>query len=356
MAKEGFGGQWIEIGRAGKANDSTGIERDLSLDWLKQVIANYAAGNHDAPIVIGHPESDTAPAFGWTSELRLNGDVLEAKFTETDDEFEQLVEGGRYKKRSASFYLDPPNLRHVGFLGAQPPAIKGLRDIKFAEGESFALEETFNLQETQMGLEDKDVEKVTEGVFEKIKNFFKPADGAAPEGGAASFSEADMRSLVTEAVKTAKEELTTSFTEELKKKDDEISDLKTRFDGQAAGSRKAEAIAFVESFPAAKGKHWLKRVGLAEFVERVLEDDAADKESAKAISFSEGEGDEKKEISFSRFEFVKNLLNAIPDQVQFGEKFGELTATKDADPMVDMGRVEAMKDAAGVKTEKGGSN
>ncbi|MBF0186018.1 MAG: hypothetical protein HQM06_16735, partial [Magnetococcales bacterium] len=49
---------------------------------------------------------------------------------------------GRFKKISASFYPpDSPNnptpglfaLRHIAFLGAQPPAIKGLPDAKFAD-------------------------------------------------------------------------------------------------------------------------------------------------------------------------------------------------------------------------------
>ena len=61
-----------------------------------------------------------------------------------DDDFAELVRKGRYKKVSASFY--PPNhpsnpqpenwyLRHVGFLGAHPPAVKGLAAINFADDE-----------------------------------------------------------------------------------------------------------------------------------------------------------------------------------------------------------------------------
>ena len=55
-----------------------------------------------------------------------------------------MVEKGRFKKISSSFYLpDSPNnpcpgnlyLRHVGFLGAMPPAVKGLRNPEFAENE-----------------------------------------------------------------------------------------------------------------------------------------------------------------------------------------------------------------------------
>ncbi|MFV2030789.1 2-oxoacid:acceptor oxidoreductase, partial [Neisseria sp. S1] len=57
-----------------------------------------------------------------------------------------LVKAGRYKKVSASFYPpgSPSNpvpgkwyVRHVGFLGAHPPAVKGLAPINFADGEQF---------------------------------------------------------------------------------------------------------------------------------------------------------------------------------------------------------------------------
>ena len=67
-----------------------------------------------------------------------------ADFAQVDDDFAELVKKGRYKKVSASFY--PPNhpsnpqpenwyLRHVGFLGAHPPAVKGLAAINFADDE-----------------------------------------------------------------------------------------------------------------------------------------------------------------------------------------------------------------------------
>jgi hypothetical protein len=43
-----------------------------------------------------------------------------------------MVKRGLFKKRSISLYPDL-TLRHIGFLGAMPPAIKGLADIKFRE-------------------------------------------------------------------------------------------------------------------------------------------------------------------------------------------------------------------------------
>lgn len=92
------------------------------------------------PLVIGHPAVD-GPAWGWASRLAAGKDGLFASPSQLDPAFAKLVRAGRFKKVSASFYApDNPNnfvpgvyyLRHVGFLGAQPPAVKGLAPVNFA--------------------------------------------------------------------------------------------------------------------------------------------------------------------------------------------------------------------------------
>jgi hypothetical protein len=370
MAKLGFGGQWVDIAIVGKFNDSTSVERNLDRDFLSQVVANYTASEHEAPAVVGHPEED-APAYGWVSDVRLTNDgILQARFIETDDAFEQLVKDGRLKKRSTAFYIEmprgsavkAPTIKHVGFLGAAAPSVKGLRNIQFAEGESFELEaETFNLQETSMFIKEEDLDKMPDTFIDKMKAKLglttKKGEGEggdpAPQPAAASFSEAQAKELIAEAVKTVKAD----FKEQLDAKDKEFLDLSDKVDGQITGSRRAEVASFVESLPAEKGKHFLKRVGIVEFLERLADDDAADKDAKKAISFSEGEGEEKKTIEFSRFDFAKTLLNALPPFVEFGEKFGNIVATKEADVMINTDRVESMKKAAGVTaTTEGGKD
>jgi hypothetical protein len=354
MAKLGFGGQWIEIARVGRVKDSAGVERDLTPEWLGQVVANYMASEHDAPAVIGHPQSDTAPAFGWTQEIRLNGDSLEARFADTNDDFEQLVERGSFKKRSSSFYLDPPNLRHVGFLGAQPPAIKGLRDIKFSDGESFALESTFQLQENTM--KDTDLDQLPESFWDKLKSKLGVSDKSdlaegkggspTPQPTTVNLTEDGVKSLVAEAVTAAKAE----FKEQIDSLTEENKNLKEKVDGQIAGSARAEIVSFVESIPAEKGRHYLKRAGVVEFMEGLAVADAAAGDK-KIVSFSEGEGDDKQEHKFSLIEWFKTYVEAQPAFVQFGEKFGSLTASPDADKMVDPAELNKMRDAMGIKNK-----
>jgi hypothetical protein len=135
--------QPFEIFKAGKQTASNGAALDFSEDMLKAAVEAYDPALHEAPIVVGHPK-DNHPAYGWIKSLSFADGQLIATPDQLDPEFSEMVTAGRFKKRSASFYLpDSPNnpkpgtlyLRHVGFLGAQPPAVKGLKDVSFAEEE-----------------------------------------------------------------------------------------------------------------------------------------------------------------------------------------------------------------------------
>ncbi len=95
-----FDNQFIEIFRAGTHTDDQGKTREITTQFLEEVVRNFSPSLHEPPAVIGHP-ADNAPAFGWVEDLRLNGDVLEAKFKEVDPSFEEMVRAGRFKKRSA---------------------------------------------------------------------------------------------------------------------------------------------------------------------------------------------------------------------------------------------------------------
>ncbi len=124
-------GTWIEVFRSGRQTDSAGTERNWTEADLNHAVASFDPSKHEPPVVIGHPK-DNAPAFGWIDALKREGNVLLARLKQVAPEFSQMVQEGRFKKRSVSFYPDG-TLRHVGFLGAMPPAVKGLKDIAFGE-------------------------------------------------------------------------------------------------------------------------------------------------------------------------------------------------------------------------------
>lgn len=115
---------------------------------LAATVRAYDPALHEAPLVIGHPKHD-APAAGWVKSISAATEGLIAVPHEVDVAFAELVAQKKFKKISASFYHpDAANnpvpgvyyLRHVGFLGAQPPSVKGLRPIELAEDEEGVVE------------------------------------------------------------------------------------------------------------------------------------------------------------------------------------------------------------------------
>lgn len=117
---------WVEIFRAGKHKDSKGREFTASEADLDQIVANSQQLGV-APIVIGHPKED-GPAYGW-NELKRDGDRLFSRAYDINPAFDDGVALGAYRNRSISVVKDATHglrLRHVGWLGAVPPAIDGL--------------------------------------------------------------------------------------------------------------------------------------------------------------------------------------------------------------------------------------
>ncbi len=125
--------KWIEIFRVGRHTDAAGNTREWTENDLQKIVDNYNPQEHEAPVVIGHPK-DNAPAFAWVESMKLQGGKLYMKMKQVADEFADMLKNGRFKKRSIALYPDM-TLRHVGFLGATPPAVKGLKDIDFTGGD-----------------------------------------------------------------------------------------------------------------------------------------------------------------------------------------------------------------------------
>ncbi|MCU7123697.1 peptidase [Salmonella enterica] len=138
----------IHIFKSGTHTAMNGTRMPFTSAELAACAAAYDPAVHEAPLVVGHPTHD-APAYGWVKSLTASQGDLQAEPDQVDPAFAELVDAGRYKKISASFYLpDSPNnpkpgtlyLRHVGFLGAQPPAVKGLKAVAFGEQEEGVVE------------------------------------------------------------------------------------------------------------------------------------------------------------------------------------------------------------------------
>ncbi|MDR2711082.1 MAG: peptidase [Burkholderiales bacterium] len=133
----------IEVFRLGDHTTSSGDRLSFSAADLAQMAASYDPVNAAAPIVVGHPKTDS-PTYGWAGGFLVKGDKLIAEPKDVDAEFASLVKAKRFNK--ISFALFPPDHpsnpkpggwypRHIGFLGGAAPAITGLKPVTFAGDE-----------------------------------------------------------------------------------------------------------------------------------------------------------------------------------------------------------------------------
>jgi hypothetical protein len=118
----------IEIFRAGKQTDSAGNSKEWTVADLDKIASSYDPSFHEAPVCIGHPK-ENAPAWAWIKTVTREGNSLFAEIGDEAPEFSEWLEKKRYKKRSISLYPDF-KVRHLAFLGAQAPAVKGLADFQ----------------------------------------------------------------------------------------------------------------------------------------------------------------------------------------------------------------------------------
>ncbi len=172
----------IHIFKPGTHTAMSGLALSFSEADLQASADAYDPAKHEAPLVVGHPKAD-APAYGWVKGLAFNESGLQAEPHQVDAEFAELVSAGRFKKVSASFYTPdaPANpvpgvyyLRHVGFLGAQPPAIKGLKQAEFADDADCIT--------IEFGEDDRNeiIEDATEGALPHTDNH-EPGDTMSAE-------------------------------------------------------------------------------------------------------------------------------------------------------------------------------
>lgn len=120
----------IEVFKTGEHISANGIAKNWTEEDLQSIVNAYnEQQDHNAPVVIGHPTTNS-PAYGWVKALEYKDGVIYAELDKVDTQFAELVNEGKYQKVSIALY-ENGLLRHVGFLGAVPPAIKGLKPFKF---------------------------------------------------------------------------------------------------------------------------------------------------------------------------------------------------------------------------------
>jgi hypothetical protein len=295
---------WIEIFRAGDYRPQGKI--NITRQDLERVVRNYDPDFHEAPVCVGHPKTD-APAFGWIERLALDGDTLLAKEKQVDPAFDEARKTGRYKKRSAAFYLDADGkvggLRHVGWLGAQPPEVKGLKNLNFDDAGREFVELAFGEEETVGAENDKSIgEQISAWFAEHVPGFGK---GASKE-----FSEADVKRIATEAITAATAPLQTKISELETSAKAQTAKFAERETAIATGETKARVVEAINKLTG-EGK-WVPafdRAGLPLVFEELAK-------ATTTIEFGEADQDGKKPqvAPFQMLvEFMEGLKKIVPN-------------------------------------------
>ncbi len=287
--------KFIEIFRPGRFTALSGQTLAFSEADLKAAADSYDPALHEAPLVVGHPKTD-APAYGWVEKLVYDG-RLKAAPRQVDPQFAELVRAGRYKKISASFYLpdSPANpkpgvyyLRHVGFLGAQPPAVKGLKDASFDDADQGVVTIEFSEPST----EEPDMAD-------------KPDTPQTSDPNAAEFAE-------RQAELERKQR-------ELEAREAEFAERERRLAQEEAARRQKETADFVEKLIAAGKVLPRDKAGLVALMTAM--------DAKSEVEFAEG----GQVVKQPAVDFLRRFLEALPKIVDYAERAGGDGETGSAD-------------------------
>jgi hypothetical protein len=320
----------ISILKPGSFRSMSGQDVSFTAADLEQAAAAYDPALHEAPIVVGHPKTDD-PAYGWIKSLKVVEGELVAEPHQVDEQFADLVGAGRFKKVSPALYRpDAPGnpkpghwyLRHVGFLGAQPPAVKGLKQVALAEGEGIV----------ELAADGWMIGDIA-GMFRSIRDFIVGQFGQEAADKALPGDRIDYL-LQTAGREQQKDMATSSFADP----SDKETDVKTEQEKQAAELKAAQdklaadQVALAErekEVKAEEGK--ARRAEIGRFVDQLVTDGKlppARKDGLVAfmaalptddvVEFSEG-GNQVKQ---SPDNFLRGFLSQLGKVIEFGEIAG----------------------------------
>ena len=284
----------IRIMRPGTFTSVEGKSVTFGPAELQAIVDGYDATSDPAPLVVGHPKMDD-PAYGWIGRLSIENGELVAHPASIDRKFESQVRKGDYRKVSAQFY-EPDNphnpkpgqfyLKHVGFLGAHAPGVKGLGTVQFAAGEGGSVATI----ETETPAKEQAVAKETE---DKQNDNPNNNDAARAQDREASFAERETTLAQREAAIEARERKAAE---------------------DAAAARHAANVSFAEGLVkdaklAPAGKDLV--IGVLDS----LGDDAGKDGEDGKISFGEGD----KAVKMTPAAAFKKLFEGAGTIVSFGE-------------------------------------
>jgi len=315
----------IKIFKSGAQTTAAGQTIEFSDADLIACAAAYDPATSEAPIVIGHPKTD-APAYGWIARLIAEDGALFADLDRVNPAFAEAVNEGAYRHVSAAFYgpHNPANpkpgayyLRHVGFLGAAPPAVKGLGAVEFAAGEADVVAEIdFAESETEArgdGGAFPSSSPAQSGVLDPDRTS-PAAEGESTGANTANAHAATDSAALTDAPVGDKPEAGAPKNEielverlaELEARARALDEREQKLAALEAAQKRAEVASFAEGLVKAGRLLPRDQAGVVEFLLAIPEGE---------IAFAEGESTRRVEPAA----WLREFLGRLPVQVEFRE-------------------------------------
>ena len=284
--------------------------------------------------------------------------MLYAEPDQVEPQFAQLVNSGRLKKISASIYLGDtpgnptpgrPYLKHIGFLGAQAPAVKGLPSAQFNDGgeaPSFSqplsglgwtLRELFQrmrdwvIERDGTEAADRVIPQYQINAIDDVIAHDADAVRAQPSFAEPTSTETDMTQQQTAAEFAEREATLNTRQADIDAREQVLRDRET-------AAQREDAAEFADGLVQAGKLLPRQRNGVVELLLNLPQ--------GTVLNFSEADGEDA--TDHTPGDVLRELLTSLPQQVDFNEKSGDpdrgaMTAPEFAAPAgqaVDAGRMQ----------------
>lgn len=320
---------WDKVFTTGSHTDSNGNVKTWTTSDLDKIVTSLKPDYHEPPVVIGHP-SDNAPAFGWVAAAKRVGNDLYLQYKDVAAEFKDWRSKGLFKKKSISVYPDG-SLRHIGYLGAMPPAIKGLPDYAFADGErgqavtyEFGdyndmqiartlrrlknwIIDKFGKEEADKALDEWDVQSITEEAARPDHSVEVKSIAAYNEPEEGSMKPEEVAKMVTDGLAAGLKEFGEAMGKTIKGLEDQVTGLKKELTSTREDSQRREFREYLMT------PDMVRRV--PEGSREATINQMVTLSAAEPVSF--GEGDKK--TTKPALDVYKEQLSQLPPVVAFGE-------------------------------------
>jgi len=322
-------------------NGKTVVIDDKKLDDI--VAATHNLEEEDFAITIGHP-TGSAPAWGWINKknVKREGDtlVLFAEEERLDKRFLKWLKEKLYKKVSLAFREDN-SIHHLAFLGAMPPAVKGMPVTEFSGMEDIT---EIELSEADIELAEFELSKwwikILQSAIRNIKNFVieqknaEEANKIIPEHVIEELGNSPyIRRVNNDKSETTfsgsnnnlniEEEHMEKTNEDLQKEieqltaknstlQNDLNSANTQLSEKDLSMKRDAYVSFCESDNAKNKIKPADQEGIIQLMGAA--------ENTGIIEFSEGEGENKVEHNINLLDVVKNLIKNQPDVVSLSEE------------------------------------